>query len=71
MKIYIDSVVFSTDQLAALIDLFGDNHVLLGTDYPFDMAEADPVGHLASITALSDVSRAAIAGGNATQLLGL
>src|SRR6185312_8520186 len=46
-KILVDSVVFSTDQLAAVIDLFGDNHVLMGTDYPFDMAEADPVGHLA------------------------
>lgn len=70
-KIYVDSVVFSTHQLAALIDLFGDDHVLIGTDYPFDMAEADPVGHLASIAALSKASRAAIAGGNAKQLLGL
>jgi aminocarboxymuconate-semialdehyde decarboxylase len=70
-KIFVDSVVFSTDQLAALIDLFGDNHVLMGTDYPFDMAEADPVGHLASVTALSNASRAAIAGVNARRLLGL
>jgi aminocarboxymuconate-semialdehyde decarboxylase len=70
-KIFVDSVVFSTDQLAALIDLFGDSHVLMGTDYPFDMAEADPVSDLASVTALSNASRAAIAGENARRLLGL
>jgi aminocarboxymuconate-semialdehyde decarboxylase len=70
-KIYVDSVVFSTHQLAALIDLFGDDHVLIGTDYPFDMAEADPLSHLASIAALSNASRVAIAGENAKRLFGL
>jgi aminocarboxymuconate-semialdehyde decarboxylase len=70
-KIYVDSVVFSTHQLAALIHMFGDEHVLIGSDYPFDMAEADPVSHLVSIPDLSDATRAAIAGGNAKRLLGL
>jgi aminocarboxymuconate-semialdehyde decarboxylase len=64
-------VVFSAQQLAALIDMFGDDNVLIGTDYPFDMAEADPLGHVASIPKLSDATRAAIAGGNAKRLLGL
>jgi aminocarboxymuconate-semialdehyde decarboxylase len=70
-KIYVDSVVFSTHQLAALIGLFGDENVLLGTDYPFDMAEADPLGHVASVPELSEATRAAIVGGNAKRLLGL
>jgi aminocarboxymuconate-semialdehyde decarboxylase len=70
-KVYVDSVVFSTHQLAALIEAFGNDHVLLGTDYPFDMAEADPVGHIASIAGISNTSCAAIAGENAKRLLGL
>jgi aminocarboxymuconate-semialdehyde decarboxylase len=50
--------------------VFGVDHILLGTDYPFDMAEFDPIGHLAS-TGLDQSAIAAIAGGNAKRLLGL
>ena len=70
-KIYVDSVVFTPHQLVGLIEVFGADHVLIGTDYPFDMAEADPLGHLASVPALPDVTLAAIAGGNARRLLGI
>jgi aminocarboxymuconate-semialdehyde decarboxylase len=64
-------VVFTPHQLAALVDLFGVDHVLLGTDYPYDMAEYDPLGHLAGTPSLDEKARAAIAGGNAQKLLGL
>lgn len=64
-------MVFSTHQLAALIEAFGNDHVLIGTDYPFDMAEADPIGHIASIAGISTTNYAAIAGENAKRLLGL
>ena len=70
-KIYVDSVVFTPHQLVGLIEVFGADHVLIGTDYPFDMAEADPLGHLASVPALPDITLAAIAGGNAKRLLGI
>ncbi len=70
-KIYVDSVVFTPRQLAGLIETFGADHVLIGTDYPFDMAEADPLAHLASVPALPDSTIAAIAGGNARRLLGI
>ena len=70
-KVFVDSVVFTPQQLAALVEMFGADHVLIGTDYPFDMAEADPLGHLASVPALPDVTLAAIAGGNARRLLGI
>ncbi|MCO5160231.1 MAG: amidohydrolase [Mesorhizobium sp.] len=45
-RIYFDSVVFTTHQLHALVDLVGADHVMMGTDYPYDMAEYDPVGHV-------------------------
>jgi hypothetical protein len=68
-KIYVDSVVFTPHQIAGLA--FGADHVLVGTDYPFDMAEADPLAHLASVPAFPDSTLAAIAGGNAQRLLGI
>jgi aminocarboxymuconate-semialdehyde decarboxylase len=70
-KIYFDTVVFTPHQLGALVETFGADHIIMGTDYPFDMAEYDPIGHLGSVDALDPSTVAAIAGGNAKRLLGL
>jgi aminocarboxymuconate-semialdehyde decarboxylase len=70
-KIYLDTIVFTPWQLAALVDLFGVKRVLLGTDYPYDMGEYDPIGHINSVASLSGEDRAAIAGGNARTLFGI
>jgi aminocarboxymuconate-semialdehyde decarboxylase len=70
-KLYVDTVVFTPHQLLALVQLFGGDHVIMGTDYPFDMAEYDPIGHVASVEAFDTATVAAIAGGNARRLLGL
>jgi aminocarboxymuconate-semialdehyde decarboxylase len=70
-KIYLDTIVFTPDQLEALVKLFGVEKILLGTDYPYDMGEYDPIGHIASVASFSDADRAAIAGGNAKKLFGL
>ncbi|HYZ33217.1 MAG TPA: amidohydrolase family protein [Crenalkalicoccus sp.] len=70
-KVYFDSIVFTPHQLEYLVRVFGPNRILMGTDFPFDMAEADPIGHVAAVEALDDTMRAAIAGGNAQRLLGL
>jgi aminocarboxymuconate-semialdehyde decarboxylase len=45
--------------------------VLIGTDYPFDMAESNPLGHLASVDTFDSNTISAIAGNNARKLLGL
>jgi len=70
-KIYFDSVVFTPHQLEMLVRVFGADKILMGTDYPFDMGEYDPIGHLASVEAFDPSTIAAIAGGNARRLLGL
>lgn len=70
-KIYVDTIVFTPHQLEALVALFGVDKILLGTDYPYDMAEYDPLGHIASVESFTDADRAAIAGGNAARLFGL
>ena len=70
-RIYVDTVVFTPHQLAALVELFGPDHVLLGTDYPYDMAEYDPIGQIAAVEGLDAATVAALVGGNAKKLLGL
>ena len=65
------AIVFTPDQLEALVRLFGVDKILLGTDYPYDMGEYDPIGHIASVASFSEADRAAIAGGNAKALFGL
>ena len=47
-NVYVDSVVFTPHQLKYLVEVFGADKILMGTDYPYDMAESDPIGHLAS-----------------------
>ncbi len=70
-KIYFDTVVFTPHQLEYLMKVFGADHILMGTDYPFDMADYDPVGHVAGNATLDEKTIAAICGGNAKKLLGL
>ncbi len=70
-QVYVDTVVFTPDQLEALVKTFGVEHVIMGTDYPFDMLEYDPIGHINSVLSFDDTTRAALAGGNAKRLLGL
>jgi aminocarboxymuconate-semialdehyde decarboxylase len=70
-QIFVDTVVFTATQLEALVKTFGVDHVVMGTDYPFDMMEYDPIGHIASVPAFDDSTRAAIAGGNVKRLLRL
>ncbi|MGE0699653.1 MAG: amidohydrolase family protein, partial [Hyphomicrobiaceae bacterium] len=69
-QIYVDSIVFTPHQLRALVEVFGPGQVLIGTDYPFDMAEMDPIGHVAS-AGFDAATMAALCGGNAARLLGL
>jgi aminocarboxymuconate-semialdehyde decarboxylase len=70
-RLYVDTVVFTPHQLEAIVKVFGVDHVLMGTDYPFDMAEYDPIGHVNAVDTLSPADVAAITGGNAKRLFGL
>src|SRR4029079_6056182 len=69
-KVFFDTVVFTPIQLEALVKTFGADHVVLGSDFPFDMADFDPVEHVVS-TGFDASTTAAIAGGNAKRILGL
>jgi aminocarboxymuconate-semialdehyde decarboxylase len=67
-QVWLDTLVFDRDQLDGLIHSHGADHLCLGTDYPFDMAEPDPVGFHAHLT---EADKIKIMGGNACTLLGL
>jgi aminocarboxymuconate-semialdehyde decarboxylase len=67
-KFYFDSITFDPRMLKQLIDRYGADHVMLGTDYPYDMGEDDPRGLIAGVNRLSAADRRLIEGGNAMKL---
>lgn len=69
-KFYFDTMVFEPDQLKFLIDKYGADHVMLGTDYPYDMGDEDPLGLIGRVEGLTQDQVDLIAGGNAARLLG-
>lgn len=66
--LYFDTLVFDKAQLRFLIATHGADHLCLGTDYPFDMSEPDPIGFHAEV---AESERDRILGGTAAGLLGL
>ena len=64
-------MVFTPHQLAALVGSSAPTMSCMGTDYPYDMAEYDPIGHVAAMPASTPPTMPPSAGGNAKRLLGL
>ena len=67
-KFYFDTIVFDPKMLDNLVNRYGADHVVLGTDYPFDMGVEDPVGFVQQ-GRLTVADREKIVGGNAARLL--
>jgi aminocarboxymuconate-semialdehyde decarboxylase len=70
-RVYFDTMVFSPALIRTLVDFAGADHVLLGTDYPFDMGESDPLGLTGSVPGLDTDDLDKIRGGNAARIYGL
>jgi aminocarboxymuconate-semialdehyde decarboxylase len=66
-RFHFDTVTHDREQLRALIEWVGPERVLLGSDYPFDMADPDPVATVRSL-GLEPEAEAAVLGGNARRL---
>jgi aminocarboxymuconate-semialdehyde decarboxylase len=66
-RLYYDTIVHSPRALEFLIATVGPEHVLLGSDYPFDMGELDCVARVKSI---SSAGREIVLGARAKELLG-
>jgi len=69
-RTYVDSLVYTPEQLRHLVSVMGPTQVTLGSDYPFDMGVEDPVDRLEA-AGLDDATTDAIRGGNAARLLGI
>ncbi len=68
-RTYVDSLVYTPEQLRHLVHIMGPDRVTLGSDYPFDMGVEDPVDRLLA-AGLDQATVTAIRGGNAARLLG-
>ena len=69
-RIYVDSLTLSAENLRFIVDVLGAERVVIGSDYPFDMGQDDPVGFVAG-AGLAAPARAGIESVNARRFLGL
>ncbi len=67
-RFYFDTVTHDQAMLADLVGYAGADHVLLGSDRPFDMGSDQPAEEVRALR-LSDSDERAILGGNASRLL--
>lgn len=68
-QLYFDTITHDDAMLTYLIGRVGVEHVVVGTDRPFDMGIDDPRGLVARIPGLSDAGRDDILGRNASAFL--
>lgn len=66
-RMWFDTCVFSPNLIDQLVAAVGVDRVMMGSDYPFDMGDDDPVG-LVKRSNLSDDDRQKILFGNASRL---
>ncbi|MBG0566963.1 amidohydrolase [Actinoplanes sp. NEAU-A11] len=69
-RTFVDSLVYTPEQLRHLVAVMGATQVTLGSDYPFDMGVDDPVDRLEA-AGFDAATTDAIRGGNAARLLAL
>jgi aminocarboxymuconate-semialdehyde decarboxylase len=65
---YFDTIVFDPKVLRHVVDTVGADRIILGTDYPFDMSDDNPVTFVRTADLTEDEAQAILAGG--AQLLG-
>jgi aminocarboxymuconate-semialdehyde decarboxylase len=70
-KFYVDSLVHDPRALKYILDVFGENRIALGTDYPFPLGEEQPGRLIESLPELSKKTRERLLRGTAKEWLGL
>jgi aminocarboxymuconate-semialdehyde decarboxylase len=69
-KLYVDTIIHDPRALRYLVDTFGADHVLLGSDFPAEMGPEFPVDEVERMNFTGD-EKEQILGGNAKRLMGL
>ncbi|MGH6740502.1 MAG: amidohydrolase family protein, partial [Bradyrhizobium sp.] len=67
-RFYYDTILHSAPVLEFMIGHVGASRVVLGSDYPYDMAMLDCVKHVRGLN-IPDAEKASILGGRVEQLL--
>lgn len=66
----VDSAIFDQRSLKLLVDVMGEDRVLLGSDYPYPLGE-EHIGALIRGSGLSSQAKSKMLGGNAAEFFGL
>jgi aminocarboxymuconate-semialdehyde decarboxylase len=70
-RIFFDTIVYRSSGLRHLAAEAGVSQLIVGTDYPYDMAHYAMHELVGGVAEFSEADRAAILGGNALRLMGL
>jgi len=70
-RFYVDSAVFDARALRLLIEVMGEDRVMLGSDYPFPLGELRVGKLIRDLQGLGDAARQKLLVGNARRFLGL
>jgi len=70
-NLYFDTITHNLDALRYLITFAGSDHVLSGSDYPYDMGDPDPVQTVSKLSGIKAADRRKIMRENAIALFGL
>lgn len=68
---YFDTITHNPDALRYLISIAGSDHILLGSDYPYDMGDQNPVKTVSQLPRIKKEDRTKILRENAIALFGL
>ncbi len=69
-QFWLDTVTFDRGWLGYLVERFGAEHIVLGSDYPLPLGPRDPVAEVRALGLSSEQERAVL-GANACGLLGI
>ncbi len=69
LRLYYDTVLHDSKALGFLVDQVGVDRVMMGTDYPFEMGDPEPVRTVESIPGIDEEQRDMILGGNFARIL--
>jgi len=70
-NLYFDTITHNVDALRYLIAFAGVDHVLMGSDYPYDMGDPNPVQTVSKLSKIKAADRRKIMRENAIALFGL
>jgi aminocarboxymuconate-semialdehyde decarboxylase len=70
-RLYYDALTHSHETIEHLVRFAGAGHVMLGSDYPYDMGDPDPVKQIESAPGLTDAEKRQVLHETAIEVFGI